>query len=379
MEDAESHEVDSGHVSSAGEALRSAREKAGLSRADVASQTKIAERHLESIEDDRFADLAARTYAVGFSRAYARAVGLDEKVIADKVRAQLDADDSIHAPTIPSFEPGDPARVPPLRLAWMAAGGAILVIGLLVFFWSSFFSPEGRLPSLLPEDAPSQTVASQPAAPAPAPALSAVDGPVVLTAKADRIWVKVTDADGEQLFQKELANGESWTVPAGAKGALLRTGRPDALTVTVGGKPIAALPDTPVLVSGVSLTPADLRARAEANANAAPASPASSAPAPAPRAEPGRAPAVPSSPTASPTSQASPSPRPSRTASAPVPGPSASPRPSASASARPTVRPTPSPTRTALPAPTSPAPGATPSAASSPVATPTAPLSTVSD
>ena len=63
---------------SAGDQLRAAREAAGMSRSDVAAKTRVAERHLEAIEGNRFADLAAPTYAVGFSRAYARAVGLDE-------------------------------------------------------------------------------------------------------------------------------------------------------------------------------------------------------------------------------------------------------------------------------------------------------------
>lgn len=386
MEDVESHEVDAGHALSAGEMLRAAREKTGLSRVDVASQTKIAERHLEAIEDDRFADLAARTYAVGFSRAYARAVGLDEKVIAAKVREQLDADSSIHAPTIPSFEPGDPARVPPLRLAWVAAGGAILVIGLLVFFWSSFFSPEGSLPSLLPEDAPTQAAVSKPA-PVPTVAAPQAEGPVVLTAKADRIWIKVTDADGAQLFQKELAQGESWTVPTGARGAMLRTGRPDALTVSIGGKPVAALPDKPVTISDVSLAAADLRARANASAaSAMPAGSATAASGPAIPAQPSRAPASGASSTPSPATGAAtvPSPRPSRTGSIAAPGTGSSPRPSASASTstRPAASPSPVPSRTAGATPAT-GTGISPSPALSrspvPVATTSAPLSTDSE
>ncbi len=50
----------------AGVRLRRAREAAGLSRADIAARTKIAERHLASIEEGNFAALASRAYAVGF-------------------------------------------------------------------------------------------------------------------------------------------------------------------------------------------------------------------------------------------------------------------------------------------------------------------------
>ena len=76
---------------SVGARLCAAREAAGLSRADVAARTKIAERHLGAIEEDRFDDLASSTYAVGFARAYARTVGLDEAEIARLVRGRLEA------------------------------------------------------------------------------------------------------------------------------------------------------------------------------------------------------------------------------------------------------------------------------------------------
>lgn len=244
----------------AGGRLRSAREAAGLSRSDIASRTKIAERHLLAIEENRFADLAARTYAVGFARAYARALGLDEAEIAALVRGQLDAEDIDRPVTMPSFEPGDPARVPPVRVAWLAGGGAIIVIIALLVFWSSFLSPQGKLPDLLPTQT-HMPVASAPAQPPRAQPRS-IEGQVVLTATDDNVWLEITDAAGTKLLEKTLAKGESWTVPAGAQGPRLRTGRPDALQLAVGGKAIAPLSDRPTTVTGVSLVASDLLARA---------------------------------------------------------------------------------------------------------------------
>lgn len=291
---------------SAGSQLRAAREAAGLSRADIASKTKVAERHLLAIEEDRLADLAARTYAVGFARAYARAVGLNENTIATRVREQLDSEVTERPQTIPSFEPGDPARVPTWRLAWVAAAGVVIALVALLVFWNSFLSPEGDLPDLIADKAetPAGTPAPVAAAPpAPAPAV-APSGPVMLTATGDQVWVKVTDGTGAQVLQKELAKGESWTAPAGVAGLQLRTGRPDALQVSVGGKPLPLLDTEPRLVTGVSLAAADLLARAnpatpgsEAPAppsNAPPAAP----PAPAPSATPTRRPAARTAPTA---------------------------------------------------------------------------------
>lgn len=256
-----------GSASTVGATLRKAREAKGLSLPDIAAQTRIAERHLAAIEEDRLGDLAARTYAVGFSRTYARALGLDDKAIAEQVRRQLDAEGHSREPVmVPHFEPGDPARVPSVRLAWVAAAGALVVIVLLLVFWSSYLAPEGKLPDLIsdaPKPAPSAVVAAKPAAPAVQP----TNGPVVLAATVEGVWLRVTDAKGK-LVEKVLKQGETWTVPEGAQAPQLRTGRPDGLAITVGGKAIPALAAKPMTMSGVSLVPADLLARGQAGAPA---------------------------------------------------------------------------------------------------------------
>lgn len=243
-----------------GDQLRLAREARGLSRADIAAQTRVGERHLLSIEENRFSQLAAPTYAIGFARAYARAVGLSETDVAAQVRRELAAQPQAR-PTLPSFEPGDPARVPPSRIAWAAGLLALVVVGVLVFAWSSFISPEGELPDLPPETKQSAAPAArEPSTQAPGGAPQAT-GPVMLTASAPQVWVKITDSAGKQLFQKELGQGESYVVPADAQGPQLRTARPDQLRITIGGRPIPLLGDKPEVISGVVLTPAALLAR----------------------------------------------------------------------------------------------------------------------
>ncbi|MCT2397932.1 helix-turn-helix domain-containing protein [Novosphingobium mangrovi (ex Huang et al. 2023)] len=300
----------------AGSQLRSAREAAGLSVSDIASRTKIAERHLVAIEEDRFGDLAARTYAVGFARAYARVLGLDEADIAGAVHSQIDREEIGHHQPLPSFEPGDPARVPPLRLAWLGAAGAVLVIALVLLFWNSFLSPEGKLPDLLSSEAPTP-VASASTAPVPS-VTEASDGAVVLTSTADGIWLRVTDASGTRLFERELDKGESWTVPADAQGPKLRTGRPDALQVAVGGKAVAPLSTRPETISGVSLVARDLLARD--NPAPVPSARVSGPSAARPATMPSRAPVA--APAPSPTPSATRR-TPQPAASAPTPAPTA--------------------------------------------------------
>jgi cytoskeletal protein RodZ len=62
-----------------GEYLKQAREKKGLSLEQIASQTRIQERHLQALESEDFAELPAKVFAKGFVRSYAKALGLDEE------------------------------------------------------------------------------------------------------------------------------------------------------------------------------------------------------------------------------------------------------------------------------------------------------------
>lgn len=321
-------------LDTAGTRLRRAREAAGLSMEDIAARTKIAERHIAAIEEDRFSDLAGKTYAVGFSRSFARAVGLDEAEIAQAVRDQLAAEAEEYWPTpkADTFEPGDPARVPPARLAWIAGLGVLIVLGVVYLIWKSFLSPAGSMPDLLEEEQPEAVASAAPDADARAEA-PAAGGPVVFTSLESDVWVKIYDASGRQLFQKQMNEGESYTVPADAEGPQIWTGRPDALRITVAGREVPKLADEALNIRDVPISAAALLARGEqgdapsARPAAAPAatslqprpSPEPTATLSSPRPTPSRAMVAPS-PQASPTRTATaPSPRPTATVPAPRP------------------------------------------------------------
>ena len=297
-----------------GARLRAAREAMRVDLPHVAAETRIPLRHLQSIEDDQFEDLPSRAYAIGFSRTFAKAVGLDPAEITDLVRAEL-ADGTMRRTTpTSSMEPGDPARLPSSGLAW-AAGAAVLILAIGAFaFYRTYFGAGTEPGSLLaPETAPT-TAAPVAAAPAPAPVPG---GPVVLTATQDGIWVRLYEEGGERLTERTLARGESIEVPVTARDPRINTGRPDALTVTIGGQPVAPLADRAQTISGTQVSAAALLARAAAPAAtatplatetvparaatrrravtqslSAPASPprAEAAPVPAPAAEPATTP-----------------------------------------------------------------------------------------
>ena len=259
-------------LESIGSRLRRAREEAGLSLAQLAAETRIGERMLAAIEVGDYAALPGRTYAIGFSRSYAKAVGLSDAEVAAAVRAELAEQAPAEARRpVQTFEPGDPARVPSARLAWLAAGLLVIAVILGIVFLPGVFAPGGSLPSSLPADqlSPAVSTGAQPAAPA-------VSGPVVFTALEPKVWVKFIDAQGNQLLQKELAQGESWTVPSDKGEVLIWTARPDALSITVGGQAVPKLSDLQKTVKDVPVSAAALLARG--SAQAAPVPSAATAP-----------------------------------------------------------------------------------------------------
>lgn len=239
-----------------GERLRDARVTAGMDLQDVASKTRVPMRHLAAIERSEYAGLPSLTYATGFARAYARAVGIDEKAIAHDLRIELDRAPAASAATPMPYEPVDPARVPSRLLAWTALGVLVLVLGAYLFWRSAWWeSADTAAPA-----APLSEIAA-PTSAAPAPATLGAEGPVVLTATAP-VWVRIYDRARKTLFEREMAAGQTYVVPTDADQPMILTGRPQALSVTIGGQPVAPLGRAEATVSDLVVSAAALRARA---------------------------------------------------------------------------------------------------------------------
>lgn len=242
-----------------GARLRALREGAGLDLADIGSRTRIPVRHLEAIERSDYADLPAPTYAIGFARSYARAVGADEVEAARDVRAELGREPA-RRPDAPSYQPVDPARVPSRLLVWTTlAIAAVFLIGFLVLRNAWFAdtpdtAPAARVP-VASVGGPSVTAGAPGAGSAPA------GGQVVVTATSP-VWAEIKDAGGETYVTRELKQGESFTVPATADRPVLTTGRPNALRVTVDGREVPPLGPPERRISNVAISAAALAARA---------------------------------------------------------------------------------------------------------------------
>lgn len=249
-----------------GAQLRAAREAKGLTLEQVAAQTRIPQRHLKTIEAGEFARLPGRTYAVGFSRTYAKTVDLDQDDVVAMVRAELDeqAGENDHQPRPATFEPGDPARVPSRRLSWFAVFALILFLFGGFFFFREMFAPAGELPALVGQEEAGQAAGDEAAAGQQPQAAIDPRGQVVFTALDGPVWVKFYEASGAQLMQKEMARGETYTVPADAEAPMLWTGRPEALAITVGGQPVPKLAEVQTTMRDVPVTAEALLARSQA-------------------------------------------------------------------------------------------------------------------
>ncbi len=255
-----------------GEQLKSARESRGLTLGDIATQTRVPMRHLEAIEAANYSALPGSTYTVGFTKAYVRALKLDEQALIAELRTEL-AQGGHDAPVqkLQSYEPADPARVPPRWLAWGAAGFAVVLIAGYFLWRSMALAPDAAAPTPVAETETTEATAKKPAA-APASA----DGQVVLTAK-DTVWIRVYDADNKRLHESEMKVGDRYEVPRDANNPMIVTGRPQSLDVTIGGKAVAPLGEPDRTIADVGISAGALLARSPAD-TATPSAPSSTTP-----------------------------------------------------------------------------------------------------
>ncbi|WP_137869487.1 helix-turn-helix domain-containing protein [Sphingopyxis sp. 2PD] len=264
-------------ITRTGDRLRLAREAAGLSLADVATRTRITQRHLSAIEKSDFSELPGRTYVTGFARAYARAVDLPEAEVGAAVRRELEEDAYGARPLYEAYEPTDPARLPTARMTWTLVIVALLLASaygvwrfLSVEPGEALVAAQNRAADA--SEAPQSDAAAPPTTKTGAGAAAvAADAPVVLTGISE-VWIGFDDAAGKTENWRTLDPGETYQVPPEYIAQFtLRTSIPQALKVTVGGRDVGAIGPADTLVKGVSLKPADLVARADGNgaANAA--------------------------------------------------------------------------------------------------------------
>ncbi len=219
-----------------GQALREARLERGIDLTEVERVTKIRVKFLRAMEEDRWKELPAPAYALGFLQTYARYLDLDDEALAEQYRENVEPDDA--GEPIPSgiIHSGTIEHQRSLRPAIFVFGGlvAVAAVALIVTaIGSSGGSDNGTTPKRH-DGRPTASTSTSPTASttttAPGSELS-----VELRPSAD-VWVCLVDDRGRPLVDGEtLATGES-RGPFTATGFEVTFGN-GSLEMTVNGQP----------------------------------------------------------------------------------------------------------------------------------------------
>ncbi len=251
-----------------GDGLRIAREHSGRSLAELSSLTRVPSRYLTALEQNDFSTLPNRVFSIGYVRAYAGSLGLDEQLAVERFKRESpDPSVPLQAPVGVAFE--EVRRYSP-RLIAAGLALVIAVVGWNVFQRVSLMrAPQPSDLTAIPESWTLGAVPGQPAAlnltaPHPAPpdqtipalyitpgleaeltgidpaspeaiAAAAAGAPPVqrafnprgaiygASANASQVVIQarkaaslvVTMTDGRVLFARQLAAGDAWRAPAG--------------------------------------------------------------------------------------------------------------------------------------------------------------------
>lgn len=176
-----------------GERLKAARLENGFSLEEVAAEVKIKTQHLEALEEGHYGDLPSRTYALGFVRSYAHALGLPVDEMAEQCRQET----AFQAPprfapiSVPAAATENPLPSASIVLLCALLAFVIYVVGYAFFrpAVTSAPAPEQVLSTApAPVAAPAATVGAPSAAPAaavPAAGPSAAEAPKVEAPKVE--------------------------------------------------------------------------------------------------------------------------------------------------------------------------------------------------
>lgn len=186
--------VDPERTIAPGALLREARERQGLSLADVARHLKLSQRQVDAIEKDNFAALPGPVFVRGFMRNYARLVALDAAVLVAAAEATPGfplppasaTSQTVAQPVISST--GNARREGPRgKRAWWPVTAILIVAAIALIYF------RGRDTTV--EPAPTEVSLAVPAAePTPAAAPTMPETPVAATDGASATAI-VTPAD----------------------------------------------------------------------------------------------------------------------------------------------------------------------------------------
>ena len=267
---------------SVGETLTRARAALGMSVEDCAQQLKFAPRKLEALEQGRYDQLPAGTYARGMLRSYARLLNLDAEALVlragDKVKFTDTTDSavSLRRP-IPFSEAGKRGNLVYVVLSLVA----LVVVAWVVWGWQQergkaarlSFVPAAQAPAQKQENAVVATVTpsispiqQEPAAePMPQHAeLQRAEPPkestkppagmrrIVLQFERES-WVEIRGGNGRKLLVSQVHAPGSGRVVEGEPPFVLVVGNAQHVKLTYDDRPVDLTPHVKVDVARLSL------------------------------------------------------------------------------------------------------------------------------
>lgn len=262
-----------GAAGSVGGELARARAALGFSVADVAQQLKLAARQIEAMEQERYEELPAGTFARGMVRSYARLLKLDPAPLVERMAARVAVPDNAAAVAgarrpIPIT---DAARR--TNLIYAALSLAILgVIAAVVWEWQRESAGAAKLSFVQPAQAPLTAapepqrtpVASAaatpnlaplatPEVPAPSVAPKAADGTRRIQLRFERSsWVEIRGGDGKPLISQLNPGGTEQTVEGRPPFSLV-IGNAQHVRLSYDDRPIDLAPHVKVEVARFTL------------------------------------------------------------------------------------------------------------------------------
>lgn len=245
-----SNEVAPDGGGSCGARLKSARERAGLSHADVSARLKMPTRVVQALEGDDLARLGAPVFVRGQLRSYARLLGVDLEPELDRVAvAQVAPSELVSHTHTPRYR----------RVFEQATRRAIYIVLTAAIAVPVWLATRPHLDSNLAVqslDVPA-TLAATDATPTAEPAVAAQRTPLIASitslpaAPATQTalslnfsgdsWVQVYAADGSTLEQGLLGAGERRSYGVGQVARVV-LGNSAAVEVLQAGKPVDLAP-----------------------------------------------------------------------------------------------------------------------------------------
>jgi cytoskeleton protein RodZ len=243
-------------VPSVGEILAAERRRQGKALNDAVEGTKIRSRLLDALENGRYGELPSPAYVKGYIQSYARFLEIPAEPLLEQYRKEAALVERPQSPVdrymsqIPheTVVPGREQVHAIPRNVWIAAAAILIIVALLICGISRLFaSPASSVPKA--GTTPGAEVTASPGA-EPAPVTGEAAGAFklrVTVKKGSASWIQAT-VDGLVAYDGTLNSGESreWLVNADA---LLKVGKPDAVTVTREGKAVSLPKGTNVQVS----------------------------------------------------------------------------------------------------------------------------------